>query len=865
MTMKNTGILLAGIFAISSLSTLWSQQQPNNSGFENWDAVGTANEEPTNWSGMMTGNLCGFCGLGASQRVFRDGTVFRSGTYSARIQSTSYLGNIVNGAITTGQVNAPSTTPSEGYNQTVQANASFNHPFTSKPDSIVIWAKYNQTTSVDSARISITLHSAYDVRDPQNAASAPYVVARAVKNFQTNGTATWKRISIPFSYAYPATTVAYVLASVTSSKTAGAGSDQSILWIDDMSYIYNPPVTAFTASNVSVCLGQSVTFTNTTTSSSTPSWSWNFGDMNTSTAQNPTHTYASAGVYTVQLTATNAGGSDVETITITVNAAPTVSISGPTAVCLGSSATITASGAGSYLWDNGLGTTPNPSVSPTVPTTYTVIGTTSGCSANAQITLGIDTQNSPGTPSIMSACISNTSIDLNGGLSGEDAGGTWSDDDLTGALTGNIFNPSMVAVGNYDFTYTHAANGTCAAASSTVQVNVTNSVSAGAPSGQNQVCLSDNAFDLFGTLVGYSSGGVWNDDDLTGALTGNTLDATQLAPGSYDFTYNFLPGSCGTDSETISIVVSTPPIINSSGDVDICIGESTPISASGGINYSWDNGLGLGSSHTVSPTATTLYTVIGTDAAGCSNTDEVLVTVNPLPSVNAGADQDVCDGSLVTLYGNGASTYDWSNGVNDGASFMPPAGTTTTYTVTGTDMNGCVNTDEVDVTSLALPVVTIGNFSQSVLCTYDAPISLPSGTPSNGFYSGAGVSGVNFDPSLVLPATHTVSYVFTDVNGCTNFASTTIEVSMCLSVDELGNAAFSVAPNPADEQLTIQLGELTGTIIIRDAAGREMTRQLDAHGAVVVDTRKWAAGTYFVLWTSEDGAQQSTQKLSITH
>lgn len=862
--MKNTGILLAGIFAISSLTTLWSQQQPNNAGFENWDAVGSSNEEPTNWSGMMTGNLCGFCGLGASQRVFRDASQVHSGAYSARIQSTSYLGNIVNGAITTGQVNAPSTTPSDGYNQTVQSNGSFNHAFTSKPDSVVIWAKYNTTTNVDSARISITLHSAYDVRDPQNAASAPYVVARAVRNFQTNGTATWKRISIPFSYAYPATNVAYMLASVTSSKTAGAGSSSATLWIDDMSFIYNPPVTNFTASNVSVCAGESITFTNTTTSGTTATWLWNFGDLNTSTSQSPTHTYATPGMYTVQLTATNAGGSDVETLTVTVNAAPTVAISGPSAVCLGSSATITASGANGYVWDNGLGTAPNPSVSPTVPTTYTVTGTTAGCSSNAQITIGVDTQNSSGTSLPLSACLSNTSVDLFTGLNGEVLGGTWSDDDLTGALSGSVFNPSLVAAGNYDFTYTHAANGACPAASTTVQVAVTSSVSAGSPSGQNQVCLSDNAFDLFGTIVGYSSGGIWNDDDLTGALTGNTLDATQLAPGSYNFTYNFLPGSCGTDTETISIVVSTPPTITSSGNVSICMGESTPIGATGGVSYTWDNGLGSGANHTVAPTTTTLYTVTGTDASGCSDTDAMLVTVNQLPVVSAGMDQDVCEGSLVALYGNGAVSYGWSNGVQNGVSFIPPVGTTT-YTVLGTDANGCENSDEVDVTTLTLPVVTIGNFSQSLLCTYDAPISLPSGSPANGFYSGAGVSGANFDPSLVLPATHTVSYVYTDGNGCTNFASTTIEVSLCLGIDDLGNAAFSVAPNPADEQLTIQLGELTGTIVIRDAAGREMTRLLNAQGAVVLDTRAWASGTYFALWISEDGKQQSTQKLSITH
>ena len=82
----------------------------------------------------------------------------------------------------------------------------------------------------------------------------------------------------------------------------------------------------------------------------------------------------------------------------------------------------------------------------------------------------------------------------------------------------------------------------------------------------------------------------------------------------------------------------------------------------------------------------------GTDGNGCQNTDAVLVTVNALPSVSAGSDQNVCNGGAVTLTGSGASSYTWDNGVTDGVSFTP--GSTTTYTVTGTDGNGCQNTDD---------------------------------------------------------------------------------------------------------------------------------------------------------------------------
>ena len=102
---------------------------------------------------------------------------------------------------------------------------------------------------------------------------------------------------------------------------------------------------------------------------------------------------------------------------------------------------------------------------------------------------------------------------------------------------------------------------------------------------------------------------------------------------------------------------------------------------------------------------TTTYTVVGTDANGCTNSDEVDVTVNPLPVINAGLDQEVCDGDEVTLTGSGGVSYAWDNGVTDGVAFTPSVGNTI-YTVTGTDANGCVNTATVSVDVLPNPTAS---------------------------------------------------------------------------------------------------------------------------------------------------------------
>lgn len=238
--MKKLYTTVLSVLAAGSIITAMAQQQPNNGGFENWD-----NEpEPVNWNNMTTGDLCFLCGFGASQRVFEDNSEVRTGNASARIESTEAAGTLVNGTMTTGQIVAPSTTPSQGYSITLRNDADFNHPFTDEPDSLVFWAKYNITDASDSASISVILHDDFDMREPGG--DLAHVVAAARKRFQTGGTAEWVRISAPFDYSAGSSTspVAYALMTFTSSYTPGQGNNTATLWVDDFEFIYNSPVTS---------------------------------------------------------------------------------------------------------------------------------------------------------------------------------------------------------------------------------------------------------------------------------------------------------------------------------------------------------------------------------------------------------------------------------------------------------------------------------------------------------------------------------------------------------------------------------------------------------------------------------------------
>jgi gliding motility-associated-like protein len=153
------------------------------------------------------------------------------------------------------------------------------------------------------------------------------------------------------------------------------------------------PVSSFSTSGTTICLGQSTTFTSTSTGAPT-SYSWNFGNSSSSNTQNPVNLYTSAGIYTATLTVSNSFGTNSSSQTITVNPPPVVSATSNSSVCPGFPANLNANGAATYSWSppGGLSSTTGNSVSATslTNTSYTVTGTSaSGCknTAIANVTL----------------------------------------------------------------------------------------------------------------------------------------------------------------------------------------------------------------------------------------------------------------------------------------------------------------------------------------------------------------------------------------------------------------------------------------------------------------------------------------------
>jgi pimeloyl-ACP methyl ester carboxylesterase len=127
-----------------------------------------------------------------------------------------------------------------------------------------------------------------------------------------------------------------------------------------------------------------------------------------------------------------------------------------------------------------------------------------------------------------------------------------------------------------------------------------------------------------------------------------------------------------------------------SGASAVCPGGSMTLTASGANTYTWTGGIQNGIAFV--PSSSQVYSVTASTAAGCSKTFTVAVTVNPNPVISVASSASVlCTGQAATLTASGASSYTWAAGPATSINVVTPA-SNTTYTVTGTDANGCSTT-----------------------------------------------------------------------------------------------------------------------------------------------------------------------------
>jgi hypothetical protein len=346
-------------------------------------------------------------------------------------------------------------------------------------------------------------------------------------------------------------------------------------------------------------------------------------------------------------------------------------------------------------------------------------------------------------------------------------------------------------------------NGCTATSATTYNVTV-NALPVPTVAGPTPVCVgvAGNVYTTEAGMSNYtwvvSAGGTITAGGGTG---NNTVTVTWTTTGAKTITvnYNNTNGCTATSATTYNVTVNALPVATASNNGPVC--EGGALSLTGGLagmtTYSWTGPNGFTSllqNPSISANATLamagVYTLIVTNASGCTNTTTTTVIVNAIPVATASNDGPVCAGNALNLAGGpaGMITYSWTgpNGFisvlqNPSVSANATLAMAGVYTLTVTNTSGCTNTVTTSVTVNALPVATASN--DSPVCAGSA-LNLAGGPAGMTTYSWTGPSGFTSllqNPSVSANATLAMAGVYnltvTNGSGCTNTVTTTVTVN----------------------------------------------------------------------------------------
>ncbi len=407
------------------------------------------------------------------------------------------------------------------------------------------------------------------------------------------------------------------------------------------------------------------------------------------------------GTTTYFVTVSNGMGcTNKDSVKITINSLPVITKSKDTGVCNNTPVQLYASGGTSYSWSPAASlNNPNSSnpiaTPPTSATTvyHVTVTDNNGCSDTDSVKVTTSAPPTITKTSDQNIC-NGTTLQLFA-----TGGGTYQWSPASSLSNAAIANPVASPAANTKYYITVTNTQGCAK---------TDSVQIGIYPVANIMISSDTSICTNTSVQLFASGGssyLWSPASSLNNANSATPIATPAANTTYHVAIRDLYNCDYKDSVTVDII--PPAVFAVSPGASVCLQNSTQLTASGGDTYTWAPPDGLSDPNianpTASPTATTTYTV-RIHANACNETSDLstTVTVFPLPQVTALSANDLtCSIGSSQLTANGAATYLWtpSTSLNNSSISNPVASpeATTLYTVTGTDANGCANTDTVTV------------------------------------------------------------------------------------------------------------------------------------------------------------------------
>ncbi len=644
---------------------------------------------------------------------------------------------------------------------------------------------------------SCTTTQTFNITQPNALVATPTSQTNISCNGGTNGAATVSVTGGTTTYSYnwtpgnPAGDGTASVSGLTSGTWTCTITDANSCTTTQTFNITQPNVLVATPTSQTniLCNGGNNGDATVSVSGGTSAYTYDWTPGNPTGDGTATVTGLTAGSWTCTITDAN-GCSATQTFNITEPAVLTASASATAVLCFGDSATVTVSATG--------GTTPY-----TGNNTFTVAAGTysypvtdaNGCSATATITVT--------EPTALVVSSTASAIGCNGGtatVTVAAAGGT-------PAYSGD--GTFTVTAGTYSYPVTDA-NG-CSDTTSIVVSEPTALVATA--SSTTVLCNGDSA-------------------TVTVTATGGTMpyygDSTFMVTAG---TYTYIVNDTNGCADTTAITVSEPAAIavgvtqtnvscfsGSNGSIDLTVTGGT-----GSFTFSWNNGAYV--TEDLSGLTAGSYSGILTDANGCQDSGTVVVTEPAqLTAATTAVNPTTCGGTdgmidITVSGGTPGYTFLWNTtattedltGVGAGA-----------YSCTVTDTNGCTTQLGASLNDPNAPAVTLA-LATDTICIADAMLTLSGGSPAGGTYSGTAVTGGVFDPATAPAGMNTISYTYTDANGCTGVNSDSLFVDACAGIVNTTTEAigFQVYPNPNNGSFTLVLHIASAAdVLVYDAQGK---------------------------------------------
>ncbi|MEM9932654.1 MAG: PKD domain-containing protein, partial [Bacteroidota bacterium] len=546
------------------------------------------------------------------------------------------------------------------------------------------------------------------------------------------------------------------------------------------------------------CAPLTVNFDNISTEkSSLSSWLWDFDDSgNTSTVKSPQYTFTQPGRYDVMLILSDPlSCNEADTIVkvIEVYDIPDAAAGNDTTICVGDAITLNGSGTGTPIWTpaGSLSATDvfMPTATPTVETAYVLnITDVNGCTNEDTVSVSIDDllQVDAGNDTLV---CENTSLTLRANATGASLY-AWSP--ALQLIDAAVLQPQVSPLSSSTmFTVV---------ASSAIGCTVTDSIFVEVFSinlnSDTSVCRGDSV-----QLSSIGNASSWQWSPATG-LSNPTI-ASPVASPDQTTTYQLLAQDASGCQSTQDVEVSVRdlPLVAAGIDQQICGTGTVNLQASGALTYVWTPASSLSAPASAltaaSPTVTTTYTVEGRDAFGCEATDDVTVSVAPLPDVQAGPDEILCLGDTTRLSVSGGISFSWTPATSLSSSSIenPLAfpSVTTDFIVTGRNTFGCVGMDTLTVEVVSPPQVSIQG--PASICTGQRVTLQASGADSYLWNTGETASAID-----VSPFNMTTYWVRGERQGCAgDSAAKTISV-----FNDFPLADFAATPTSGFIPLAVQ-------------------------------------------------------------